>query len=165
VLLPPFSWCSMRSIVIGIGNPFRTDDAVGVQVVCRLSELLRERTDVCTAELYAGGMRLMEAMAGFDRAIVIDASVTPEGRPGTLRWLESAEWPRARNTCSTHDVSLGLALEFGRLGGLSLPGEIRVLAVEAKDVETIGETLTPEVAKVVPAVIEAVLQQIGPESS
>jgi len=155
----------MRSIVIGIGNPFRTDDAVGLHVVHRLGELLRDRVDVCTVELHAGGMRLMEAMAGFDRAIVIDASVSPQGRPGTLRWLEPPEWPRARNTCSTHDVSLGLALEFGRLAGLSLPGEIRVLAVEAEDVETIGETLTPEVAKVVPAVIEAVLQQVGPEPS
>ena len=85
----------------------------------------------------------MEAMAGYDRAIVIDAMVSG-GRPGTIYRLGLEDLPKTRNTDSTHDASLPVALELGRRPGLQLPGDVRIWAVEAADVETFGERLTPD---------------------
>ena len=151
----------MRTVVIGIGNSVLTDDSVGQHVVRCLAPHLEGRTDVRTHEMCTGGLDLMEAMAGFDRAILIDAMVSPEGRPGAIHRLEEADWPRTRNSGSTHDASLAVALDLGRMAGLHLPEKITTWAVEAGDVETVGEELTEAVGRAVPAVVRMVLQQLA----
>jgi hydrogenase maturation protease len=151
----------MRTIVIGIGNPVLSDDSVGVQVARRLASQPIEREDVRITELYTGGLDLMEAMVGFDRAIVIDAMISPGGRPGTIYRLEESDWLQTRNSSSTHDASLAMALELGRMTGLHLPDRITAWAVEAQDVETIGEELTDEVSRAVPTLVRLLLQQMN----
>jgi hydrogenase maturation protease len=47
---------------------------------------------------------------------------------------------------------------MGHRLGLTLPDIIEILAVEAEDVMTFGETCTPAVAAAIPAVTELVLQ-------
>jgi Ni,Fe-hydrogenase maturation factor len=43
---------------------------------------------------------------------------------------------------------------------LQLPGEVRIWAVEAADVETFSERLTPAVERAVPQVVERVLRDL-----
>ena len=150
----------MRTVVIGIGNSVLTDDSVGIQVVRRLALELDGRQDVQATEIYTGGLDLMEAMAGFDRAILVDAIVSEGGQPGAIYALEDADWLRTRNSGSTHDASLAVALDLGRMAGLHLPGRISAWAVEAKDVETVGEELTEEVGRAVPVLVRMLLQQV-----
>ena len=101
----------------------------------------------------------MEAMAGYDRAIVIDAMVSG-GRPGTIYVLGPEDLARTRNAHSTHDGEPGAALELGRLAGLRLPAEIRIFAIEAEDVERFGESLTPAVERAVPQVADEVMRHL-----
>ena len=150
----------MATIIIGVGNPVRGDDSVGLRVVRELAGLLNGDLNVATAELHCGGMQLMEAMAGYDRAIVIDAML--DGAvPGTVRCFDPAELPNTRTTNSTHDGSLSLALEFGRTVGLRIPDRIRIWTVEAGDVETVGEYLSSPVEQAIPAVVRDVLRELG----
>ena len=65
-----------KTLILGLGNPLVTDDSVGLRVVERLKPLLAEQGDVEVSEDYWGGLRLMERMIGFDRAIVVDAIQT-----------------------------------------------------------------------------------------
>ena len=126
----------MSTIIIGMGNAVRCDDGVGLRVARELRHLLAGDTGVATAELHCGGMQLMEAMVGYDRAIVIDAML--DGAiPGTVRAFDPEQLPNTRTTNSTHDGSLQTALEFGRAIGLRVPGRIRIWAVEAGDVVTL----------------------------
>ena len=142
------------TIIIGVGNPVLTDDSVGLKIAAEL----RNR-GLATAQVHSGGMELMETMTGYDRAIVIDAMVS--GRPpGTIRELGPADLPATRNAHSTHDASLPVALELGRMAGLRLPGEIRIWGVEAGDVVTVGEGLTPAVERAVPRVVERVMRDL-----
>jgi hydrogenase maturation protease len=152
----------MATIIIGVGNPVRTDDGVGLRVARELSQILAADASVATAELHCGGMQLMEAMAGYDRAFVIDA-MRGGGAPGTVRAFDPDELPNTRTTNSTHDGNLQAALEFGRAVGLRVPGWIRIWAVEAGDVETLSETLTPSVEHAVPGVVQEVLRELGAE--
>ena len=149
----------MNTIIIGLGNPVLTDDSVGLKISAALRQHLAGRPGVTTAELYSGGLRLVEAIAGFDRAIVLDAIVT--GQPaGTIRKLGTAELPSTRSAYSAHDGSLPAALQMGRMAGLRLPDEIDIWAVEAGDVETFSESLTPAVARAVPQVVREVLDHL-----
>lgn len=150
----------MRTIVIGIGNPVLCDDSVGLEIVRRLRKELPESDDVATTELYAGGIRLMEAMVGYDEAILVDAIQTENGRPGAIHALDLADVAQTRNICSTHDGSLAVALDLGRITGLAIPPRISIWAVEAADVETFSEAMTAAVAAAVPEVVDRIIAQL-----
>src|SRR5947209_6104940 len=67
-------------VIIGLGNPYRHDDAVGH----RLAERLREETNgaVPVRTESGEGTALMEAWRGFETAILVDA-VYSGADPGT----------------------------------------------------------------------------------
>jgi hydrogenase maturation protease len=151
----------MRTLVIGLGNTLLTDDGVGLRVVRALTPRLAGTADVDVAEDSHGGLRLMERMVGYDRAIVVDA-MTTGAPPGTIRRLAISELA-TRHSASSHDVDLATALAVGRGAGASLPDDEAVVlfGVEADEVETFGEMLTPPVEAAVPLVVEGVLQAIA----
>jgi hydrogenase maturation protease len=144
--------------VIGLGNPLVTDDSVGLRVVAELRHLLGERPDIDLAEDYWGGLRLMERMIGYERAVVIDAICTG-AKPGTLHELSTESLPTQRSA-SAHDVNLPTALAFGRRAGVPLPEDrhIRLLAIEAADVLTFGDTCTPGVEAAIPGAVAGTIR-------
>lgn len=150
----------MGTVVIGIGNPVLSDDSVGLKIVRDLERSLAGAPGVVCKELYSGGMRLMEEMAGYQRAVIVDAVVSEGGRPGDVYPFDLSAMRETRNTNSSHDASFAVALELGRLAGLDLPAEISVWGVEAGDVETVSEELTPEVARAAPDVARRIGERL-----
>jgi hydrogenase maturation protease len=148
------------TIIIGIGNPVLADDSVGLKIADCLEDRLRGRPGVAVSRLCCGGMRVMEAMAGHERAIIIDAAVGGGGAPGTVYSLGADGFSQTRNICSSHDGGLPVALELGRAVGLRLPRDVRIWAVEAGDVLTYSEELTAEVQRAVPLVVEHVIRDL-----
>ena len=104
---------SGKTIVVGVGNPVLTDDAVGVCVARALQAALHGRDGVTVAELHVGGMALMEALIGFDRAIVVDCMTAGE-KPGTIYRMDPREASGTRNSSCAHNTSLSVALDIGR---------------------------------------------------
>ena len=151
----------METVVIGLGNAVLTDDGVGLKVVRSLARRLCGIPGIEVRELYSGGIRLMEALAGFDRAVIIDAILTEGGLPGAVYAPPMGHVFQTRNSHSSHDGSLAVALEFGRLAGLRLPSEIRVWAIEARDVTSFSEQLTSDVERAVPLVVDGVMRFLG----
>ncbi len=151
----------MRTLVLGLGNPLVSDDSVGLRVAAALRPLLADRPDIEVGEDHWGGLRLMERMVGFDRAIVIDAICTGSP-PGTLHRLAPGDIPTQRSA-SAHDVNLPTALAFGRQARVSLPADdqIFLVGIEAADILTFGEQLTPEVEAAIPQAVQIVLQILG----
>jgi hydrogenase maturation protease len=147
----------MATIIIGMGNPVLSDDSVGVKIAQELQRRLAGDNGITAVELHTGGMRLVETMAGYDRAFVIDAIVSGEPA-GTIHKLNLADLPKTRFAHSSHDGNLGVAFEFARAVGLRLPSEIRIWAIEAADVATFGEKLTPFVERAAAQVTGEVLR-------
>lgn len=160
------------TLVVGLGNPLLADDGVGWRVV----EAVRGRlagdpaltadpafADVELDHLAVGGLSLMERLVGYRRAILVDAMVTGEHPPGTVRRFSIADIPgrEATHLDSAHDASLAVALAAGRSLGADLPAEIAIVAVEAVRVDEFAEALTPAVAAAIPAAVEVVLAAIG----
>lgn len=157
----PGNASEVKTLIIGLGNPIVSDDSVGLRVVAEVAQRLADRADVEVTEDYWGGLRLMERMVGFRRAIVVDAIQTGSP-PGTIHRLTPNSIPTQRSA-SAHDVNLATALELGRQAGLPLPANEHILlvAVEADDVTTFGEQCTPAVQAAIPAAVEEVLRALA----
>lgn len=152
---------SMKTIIIGLGNPILSDDSVGIKVAREIKERVKDGIDII--EAYAGGIRLMDELVGYDRAIIIDAAVTGKNGPGTIYSMPLSDLVSTRNIVCAHDMNLATAVEMGRMLGLQLPSEVSIWGIEASDVETFGEELTEDVAKAVPLAVERVIEELTNE--
>ena len=134
----------MRMAVIGCGNPNRTDDGVGPEVIRRL----RRHELPSWVELYdAGtdGMAVLYRARGASHLVIVDARA-PEAAPGAVyevpgEVLASAPDPGA----GLHAFRWDHALHAGRIiHGQEFPAAVRVLLIEAVDL-SFGIGLTPAV--------------------
>jgi len=138
-------------IVIGLGNEFRHDDAVGLIAARRLRE------NGFTAEEYEGDVAtLIDRWRGADGLILMDA-VSSGAVPGKLHRLDvsASPLPRELFKSSTHALGLAEAIELSRALG-TLPSRVLVFGVEARDF-TAGVGLSPEVEGVLPVLVEEVV--------
>lgn len=150
----------MTALVIGLGNPFRSDDGVGPAVADELERLSLDGVRVLTVS--DDPTELIDAWAGVELAVVVDAGVDPAGdgntTPGRIRrWTPDADDPPA--PVSSHVLDLPATYALGRVLG-RIPQRLVVFAVDAAEVGY-GVTLTPAVAAAVPTVAAAVLSEIG----
>ena len=156
----------MKTILVGLGNPILTDDGVGVKVAYEVEARLNgdRPPDLTITEASVGGLRLMELLEGYDRAILVDAIQTEgEDPPGTVYTLSLDDLRRispTQHSASAHDTSLVTALEAGRRLGMHLPREVTIFAVEVENLLDFSEQPTPAVAAAIPRVVEMVLQKL-----
>ena len=153
----------MKTVIIGLGNPVLTDDALGIKAAEMFRKELSNQKHVEIVEAYTGGLGLMELMVGFDRAIVVDAVTTRVHPPGTLMEMNLDDLINTRNTTSTHDSSLAVALETGQILGLKLPKEIFFYGIETAETNDFGEELTAHVRNTLPALMRRVLMTLDEE--
>jgi hydrogenase maturation protease len=149
-----------RTVVVGLGNVTLTDDGAGPRAAQELARRLvgtPTAADVRIVECGAGGLRLMESMVGFGRAIVLDALRTGNLPVGTVVALDPDDLSGSLHQGSVHDLGLAEALEVGRVAGVELPEVVHVLGVEVRDVDTFGEDLSPAVAAALPTLVEEAL--------
>jgi hydrogenase maturation protease len=153
-------------LVLGLGNSILSDDGVGIHVV-RAVAAQWSGDGVEFQEASVGGLRLLEVIAGYERLILVDAILTPDGAPGQIYRLTPDDLRNSLHAGSTHDFSFQGALAWGRRMGMVLPPDdaILLIAVEAEDVLTFGEALTPAVAAALPDAIEAVLAELAWDAS
>jgi hydrogenase maturation protease len=136
-------------VIVGIGNRWRHDDGAGLEVIRRLEALPGVGARLIRHE--GEGAGLLDAWAGADEAVVVDAasSGAPAGtvhRPDATGKLLSTGVLRS----STHAFGLPEAIELGRALE-RLPSQLLVYAIEGRDFSA-GQGLTEDVAAAVNAV-------------
>ncbi len=146
---------TVKTLVVGLGNPILGDDGVGWQIANELRNQPDIPPEVSIECLAVGGISLMEAMIGYDRAILIDAIASHRDPIGQVHLFNLTEMPNPAmgHTGSAHDTSLQDALTMGRNLGAHLPGEISIVTVEAQKVYEFSETLSPPIAAAIPEAI------------
>lgn len=149
----------MKTLILGLGNPLLRDDGVGNRIARVLQKVIHD-PEVTVIETNSVGLGLLDFLPGYDRAIIIDAIQTPEGKAGQIRRLSLQDLATPEYPSTTHDIGLATALELGTKLGLALPKEIIILAIEVADVTTFSEDLTPKVKQAIPQVVELVFQEI-----
>jgi len=148
-----------RSIIIGLGNPLLTDDAVGPRV-SRLVHQMLQSPDLEFSELAVGGVELMETIIGFKNAVIIDAILTERGTPGTCYLLDLARGPVTRHACMSHEIGLLEGVELGRRLGLRVPDFLRVYAVKIVDPFTFGTKMTDRVERAIPHIANQIASEV-----
>jgi hydrogenase maturation protease len=143
-----------------MGNPLLCDDGVGLSVAAELKSRL-DQSDVTIMETSVAGLSLLDLLVGYDKAIIVDAIQTVDGKAGQIYRLDPKAFDTALHTASSHGIDFTTALEFGKKLGLPIPQEIVILAIEASDVSTFNEECTPEVKQAVPACVEMVLRELN----
>ncbi len=138
-----------ETLVLGLGNDLVADDGFGPAVARACRRDLAGRDDVAVEEAAAAGLRLLDLLAGYRRALIVDVVQTGRVPAGTVLNWPVRDSARARTLGGSHQCDLTTALELGRLLGYELPAEVSILVVEVADLATIREALTPDVAAAV----------------
>jgi len=142
-----------------MGNPLLSDDGVGIAVAHAVAERLKPRLNVTVTELHTGGIRLMEAMSGFKRAVVVDAMLSGAA-PGTLQRFDPMDFVTTKNTFSSHDTDFATAYDLGKMAGVVLPEQLSFWGIEAREFDLFGEHFTDEVSAAVPGAVERIVEEI-----
>jgi hydrogenase maturation protease len=130
-------------LILGCGNPNRSDDAAGVLVVRRLQEL-----GIGAREFTGDPLALIEAWNGAREVILID-TVVSGAAPGTVTVWDAAKapLPPGRFCCSTHAFGVAEAVEIARALG-RLPPKLVIYGIEGSRFD-VGGSLSAEVAAAV----------------
>ena len=147
------------AIVIGLGNPDRGDDAVGIQVA---RQVAAERLDVLALE-FDDPSEAIDAWCPEDTVIVADA-ISSGGKPGQIQVVDVIEQKLPAGNWSaggTHALGLAAIVELARSLDL-LPKRLVVVGVEAGGFAH-GAPLSAAVQAAVPAATEVVLTEIERE--
>ncbi len=140
-------------LIIGCGNRLRGDDAAGILAAERLCALgIPAR--VCSGE----SSELMDAWAGADDVIVIDAVVAGDSA-GTVRVWDGWQAPVFETSSSTtHGLGLAEAIELARALG-RLPVKLQIYGIEGSAFE-VGSAVSPEVERGVEEVVRQIARQV-----
>ncbi len=149
--------------VLGLGNPIRCDDGVGIAVAVAVQALLAGRPlpDVSVALSARGGFEIIDLLHGYRRAVIIDCLDVPDPHPGRVRRLTLQHMAGAPRLIDAHGLSLPLAFDLAAGLGIDMPREVAILGVEAADTLTLMEALTPAVQSVVVPLARQILAWIA----
>ena len=141
------------SLVIGIGNELRGDDAVGLHVARRVAAL--GLPGVITRRESGEGAALIELFSSSERVYIVDA-VQPGGRPGWIYRMDANQGalPGSFFSCSTHAFSVAEAVEMARALD-RLPPRLVIYGVEGAQFDA-GAGLSPEVESAIAEVVEMI---------
>jgi len=154
----------MRTCVLGLGNGILRDDGAGLAVVAALEQALaggRPDPGIDVVTSATAGFTLLDLLAGYERAVIVDAVDLPGLAPGQLVELDPAGAPASTRLRAVHEVDLATALALGRELGMAMPAEVLVFGIQGVDLRTFGEELTPAVAAAVPAAVTTILARLG----
>ncbi len=144
-----------RVIVYCIGNPYRSDDAVGPII----SQSLRAKNiqGIKIIDIDDDGLALLQEWSNNDKVIIVDASFSNHPAGTIFRFdliRENVHLDSFR--FSTHNINISdtilLAKELNRL-----PAELRLFAIEGKSFN-MGTTVTPEVIESSNVVSEEIIE-------
>jgi hydrogenase maturation protease len=141
-------------LIIGCGNQQRGDDAAGLRVAEKLRKL-GIKADTCAGQ----AADLIEAWAGADDVIVVDAVVT--GAPvGTVRtWDARQPLISGKVPASTHGLGVAEAIELSRALG-RLPARLQVYGIEGQRFEQ-GAEISPELDSAIEEVVHRIVDAVS----
>ncbi|MBP6782443.1 MAG: hydrogenase maturation protease [Verrucomicrobiales bacterium] len=145
-----------RTLVIGVGNALRGDDAAGLHVARQLAARGFEEVHESSGETAS----LMELWQGAACVLLADAAQSGADAGLVARLNASSQpLPAAFLHCSTHAFGVAEAVELSRSLG-SLPPQMIVFGIEGANFEH-GAPLSPEVEAGVRKAVEMIEAELN----
>lgn len=149
-------------LIIGIGNAYRSDDAVGLIAVQTLKA--KNLPDTLCLESDGDGTTLIDTWSNAHRVILIDA-VSSGAQPGTIYHFDALTQalPASASLSSTHAFSVAEAIQLARILD-QLPTCLTIYGIEGKHFAA-GTQLSPEVEQAMYKVVELVMHEVSIKTS
>lgn len=146
--------------VIGIGNPLRRDDGIGIILLEKLIEqkkFLPKKIEFIDGG--TGGMNLLHVIVSFDIVFFIDA-VELNSDPGSYRLFNADEIKTDKKSLfiSTHENQLPQVIEMSKQLG-ELPKQIFIFGIQPKDI-SYGKDLTNDLQTKIDILIVSLKNEI-----
>jgi hydrogenase maturation protease len=154
-----------KILVLGLGNTLISDDGVGIYVVRALRRRLSDqRYDFQEASI--GGVGLLDLIAGYEHAVIVDCIKTGKEAPGHLYKFRMEDFKASTHPpFAGHSLSLGTVLQLGEQLGYEMPRSIRIYAVEIKDNQTMKEHCTREVEDAIVGIVKEIVRELKEEEA
>ncbi len=147
-----------RVLVLGLGSPIISDDAVGLHIVRAVD---RMGLGVDVREEPVGGMELIPMVLDYDTVVIVDAIQTKAHPPGSIYVFDMDDFEPTIASSSAHDVNLATAFEYGKKYYPGrMPIKVHLVAIEAGDLYTVQEVLTPEVEDTIPEAVDIIRELV-----
>jgi hydrogenase maturation protease len=146
----------MKTLILGLGNPILTDDAVGIRIAQELKQEIPDLDVVGTSE---AGIALLDYMVGYDKLVIIDSIRTETGKPGEFYKLKLIDLTPAMNFSSSHGIDIATAFKLGEGLGYKMPKHVTIYAVGIRDNTTFGEKCTEEVEARIPFIVRRIAEE------
>ncbi len=143
--------------VIGIGNSYRSDDGLGVEILRRLEGEGLPNVEIVEAS--GEGAYLIESIKNKNYVLVFDA-VSSGAEPGTIFRFEAHKEPIPTEffNYSTHAFSLAEGVELARTLN-QMPEKLLVYGIEGEDFKS-GVELSAKIKRAIPEVIKLALTDL-----
>lgn len=143
-------------LIAGVGNPYRGDDGVGIEII----KILHEQTNPNMVLFDAGtdGFSLLDQLALYPKALIVDAVFMGE-KPGTVKIFtpKEAKLIIKNDALSTHGFGLAEILKL--VDELALKTAIKIVGIEPENI-SFGEGLSQVVISKLPKILELVHKEI-----
>jgi hydrogenase maturation protease len=151
------------TVVIGLGNPLRGDDGVGVRVVQALAEqALPSETEVVDGGTQ--GLGLVTLLEGRQRAILVDAAQVGREPGQFVRFtLDEANLLGDNPSMAIHEAGLRDVLILAEALKV-LPNQVVIFGVQPASIEW-DNALSDPVEACLPSLVRAVLREIKTQPS
>jgi hydrogenase maturation protease len=145
------------TLVIGIGNDFRCDDAAGIIAAKKLKDLAGPNIKILKND--GDGALLMEFWNGYKNVFLIDA-VSTGAVPGTIHIIDANQkkFPKETAIHSSHMFSVAEAVETSRALN-RLPENLIIFGIEGKTYD-LGNTVSEEVKQSVEEVVAEIKKRL-----
>jgi hydrogenase maturation protease len=146
--------------IIGCGNPTRSDDAAGVEVVRRLAPVLGADPEIRLCDAGTDGMAVMFAARGCTTLVIVDCCRTG-GAPGAIFTVPGDALAAAPPPgMGLHGLRWDHALHAGqKMYGAAFPADVTVFLIEGRSTE-LGLDLSSEVAAAVDDVVARIVELV-----
>jgi hydrogenase maturation protease len=149
----------LQTLIIGVGNADRGDDGAGLATAALLKERFGHYHSIRVIQHWGEATGLVEAMAGWDQVLIVDAAAST-GKAGAWHVFDvsAAPLPSDLAETSSHGFGVAQAIELARALG-NLPARCHIYAIEGQTFET-GATLSKAVRGAVDAVVADILKSV-----
>ena len=145
-------------ILVGLGNPIMSDDGIGLVV----SRRVHRRLAGYDLDLACGaGLHVMDAILGYNRAIIIDSMVTGSVPAGSVVRIDPGRGMETRRAGHSHGVGFFEAIEIAKACDAPLPEEILVYGIEVKDPFTIGEQISEGIMDKLDEIVDFIVGDVA----
>ncbi|MGQ9701712.1 MAG: hydrogenase maturation protease [bacterium] len=147
----------MKRLIIGIGNEYCGNDAIGIIIACQLKAVLQD-WDLKTGAF--SGINFLEEIEGYDGIVVIDSLYKPDVPEGEIMELKIEDFAGVKSFSYIHSLNLASAIELGKHLELKLPDNIKIFGITVKKRGEIGQEIEQSLKKKIESIVKDIIKRI-----